>query len=94
MEANMADGYSLKAIDELKENMIIDSSFRVTALENILMRKNLITEEEIQEEIKKISLAVAKTMPLKLENNSNIVDDELKSNLKLFGDSKRKVSKD
>jgi len=78
------DGYSGKLIDELRESMIIDASFRITALENILIKKNIITEEEIQEELKRISDMVSKT----------IADEsELDKSLQIFNLDKRKISK-
>lgn len=43
---------------DLLYHMILDSLVRVTAIENLMMRKNLATDEEIQNEIVSISAGV------------------------------------
>lgn len=53
-------------IEEHRDHMIMDALLRLTALENLLMRKNIMTDEEIKNEILILSSAIAKTVSEKL----------------------------
>lgn len=53
------DGYSI--LDLQRDQMLMDALFRITALENLLIRKNIVTDDEIQKEIVEISSVVAKS---------------------------------
>lgn len=56
----------IKMLDEHRDHMLMDALLRLTALENILMRKNITTDEEIKSEILLLSSAIAKSVSEKL----------------------------
>jgi hypothetical protein len=60
------DNFSIEMLEEHRDHMIMDALLRLTALENILMRKNITTDEEIKSEILVLSSAIAKTVSEKL----------------------------
>jgi hypothetical protein len=68
MKDDKKDEY-LQILEENRDHMIMDALLRLTALENILMRKNIMTDNEIKSEILTLSSAIAKSVSEKLSNN-------------------------
>jgi hypothetical protein len=64
----------IQMLEENRDHMIMDALLRLTALENLLMRKNIMTDDEIKDEIHTLSTAIAKSVSEKLA--SNIEPDE------------------
>lgn len=56
---DMDDGEKLTLT---KEQMLMDVLLRITAIENLLIAKNIVTEEEIQSELHQISSKIAKSV--------------------------------
>jgi Mn-dependent DtxR family transcriptional regulator len=54
-----------------REYILMDLMVRITALEKILISKNIITEPEIQKEINKISSVISDSIIEELNNISN-----------------------
>lgn len=44
-----------KEIDKYRQEMVMDALIRVTSLENLLMEKNIVSEQELSDEIKIVS---------------------------------------
>lgn len=57
--------------DHDKEYILMDLMVRITALEKILINKNVITETEIQKEIKKISSVISNSIIEELDQIGN-----------------------
>lgn len=55
----MSDGYNI--LEMQRDRMLMDILMRLTAIENILIKKNIISNEEIQKEILEISSLIAKS---------------------------------
>lgn len=58
-----------------KEQMLMDVLLRITAVENLLIAKNIITEEEIQGELHQISSKIAKSVIEKMPHLAPEADD-------------------
>lgn len=90
-----------------RDQILAEVLLRITALENLLIAKNIITDQEIQEQLQQLSQKVAKIIGVQVpeinkltggENEYGTEDSgtdlELESILKEFGLNINKLSRD
>lgn len=85
------DGGYIEMLGEYRDTMLMDGLLRITALENILMRKNIITAEEIKNEITELSTAIAKSVSERFI--SKMEDSDMSDIEKWAGDFKAATKK-
>ena len=90
MEKDPKDSYSNEVLEENRDRMIMDALLRITALENILMRKNIVSDEEIKNEILSLSNAITKSVAEKLIKIEGIKESNVEDWVDDFNSPKKK----
>ena len=97
------DGYTTNDADSYRDSLIAELLLRITALENLLITKGIVSDLEIQEQIKLLSAKIADllgTAPQLTEeakesdiDEDSAIEPELKQIFEKYALTTRKISK-
>lgn len=69
-----SDGYEI--LNMQRDQLVGEVLLRITALENLLIKKSIITEIEVQEELKGLSLKIANIIGMSLPQQLPAIEEE------------------